>query len=190
MRLLGLQWDYIYLFKTVLHIDTISSPLFRAVRFQTTFHEKITILKRKCLQNVAFLHLRVHLFVVVFYQKKKKAEILDKRSGKTPCTRATNLKKCNVFFLLVHSRFFSVFLSKKITKGEISDHFSAKTPCTRATILKKCNVFLRLVHSPFFAVFLYKKRTNGEISDHFSAKTPYTRATILEKCNVFLPPST
>ena len=128
MRLLGLQWDYIYLLKTVLHIDTISSPLFRAVRFQTTFHEKITILKRKCLQNVAFLHLRVHLFVVVFYQKKKKAEILDKRSGKTPCTRATNLKKCNVFFLLVHSLFLVVFCLKKQQKVRFQTNFQQKPP--------------------------------------------------------------
>ena len=48
LRLLGLQWDYIYLFKTVLHIDTVSSPLFRAVRFQTIFYEQNLILKRKC----------------------------------------------------------------------------------------------------------------------------------------------
>ena len=43
------------------------------------------------------------LALVLFSQRTTKAEIVDKFSGKTPCTRATIVKKCNVrFFETIH----------------------------------------------------------------------------------------
>ena len=76
--------------------------------------------------------------LVLFSQRTTKAEIVDKFSGKTPCTRATILTKCNV-------RFF--------------EKFQENHPVAERQVLKKCTVLSdwHITLFSFLVVFRAKK---------------------------------
>ena len=75
--------------------------------------------------------------MVVGLQKGTEGKIVDKISGKAPCTLAIIWKDAK-FFQRGKQSFFSYFFSKRPTKGEIVDKISRKNPLPEWQIWEGC----------------------------------------------------